>query len=222
MNKQKLKIGQLVQLNPHLVRNKSFAGCIMVVTESFDWGAQGYVQALGKENSSVPGGQAYYKAKWDEMEPVGFAAWTMQFILFRPATLDDAQILLEWRNDSVTREASHNIGLIKEDEHLQWLKQLLINKNRKLHIAIINGIPVGAIRMDLKPNGYEISWTVSPAKRGSGIGKAIVGKFTDDITDSIYAEIKSYNVASIRIAEFIGMLLEREENGIRYYRRDNA
>lgn len=73
MQQQELKEGQLVQLNPETVGNKMFSACIMVVTEPKAWGAQGYVQALGKDGE--PGGQAYYRAKWDEMEPVGAAEW---------------------------------------------------------------------------------------------------------------------------------------------------
>ena len=50
-----------------------FAACIMVVTESKEWGAQGYVQALG--GGGEAGGRAYYRAKWEEMEFVGVAEW---------------------------------------------------------------------------------------------------------------------------------------------------
>jgi hypothetical protein len=73
MEKQKLKEGQLVQLNPDTTRNRMFAACVMTVTETNEWGAQGYVQALGQNGE--PGGQAYYRALWIEMEPVGFAEW---------------------------------------------------------------------------------------------------------------------------------------------------
>ena len=71
MKKQELKEWQLVQLNPETVANPMFAACIMVVTEQKSFGAQGYVQVLGAEGK--PGGQAYYRAKWEEMEPVGMA-----------------------------------------------------------------------------------------------------------------------------------------------------
>lgn len=73
MQEQDLKEGQIVQLNPETVGNPAFAACMMVVTEPKSWGAQGYVQALGADGS--PGGQAYYRAKWEEMEPVGNAEW---------------------------------------------------------------------------------------------------------------------------------------------------
>jgi hypothetical protein len=74
MQKQKLKPGHLVQLNPELVGNKAFAGCIMVVIDTYEWGAQGYVQALG-ETRDQPGGQAYIRVQWPEMELVGEAEW---------------------------------------------------------------------------------------------------------------------------------------------------
>lgn len=64
-----LKEGQLVYLNPKIVGNKMFSGCIMVITELKSWGATGYVQSLG--NNGKPGGQAHYRAEWEEMDLVG-------------------------------------------------------------------------------------------------------------------------------------------------------
>lgn len=69
-----LKPGNLVQLNPETVGNKMFTACFMVVTEPKPFGAQGYVQMTGKDGQ--PGGQAYYRAPWHEMELVGHAEWT--------------------------------------------------------------------------------------------------------------------------------------------------
>lgn len=70
---ENLSVGDLVQLDPEKAGNPAFAACIMVVTEPKSWGAQGYVQALGIAGQS--GGQAYYRAKHEEMELVGKAAW---------------------------------------------------------------------------------------------------------------------------------------------------
>jgi hypothetical protein len=54
-----------------------FAGCLMVVTEKRDWGLMGYVQALGENGE--PGGQAYYRARWEEIEPLtdGMVPWVI-------------------------------------------------------------------------------------------------------------------------------------------------
>jgi hypothetical protein len=72
--KDQLRPGEVVQLSP-TVGNPMFAYCMMTVTEVKSWGAQGYVQALGENGE--PGGQAYYRAKWEEMEYVGKAMWAI-------------------------------------------------------------------------------------------------------------------------------------------------
>lgn len=75
----RLKIGQVVQLHPEETLNKAFAGCLMTITEAKDWGAQGYVQALGNTRDA-PGGQAYYRARWEEMEQLhgDIAPWVAE------------------------------------------------------------------------------------------------------------------------------------------------
>lgn len=74
MEKRELKIGEIVQLSPEACRNPMFRACFMVISEPKDFGAQGYVQALGANRE--PGRQAYYRANWEEMEPTGgHATW---------------------------------------------------------------------------------------------------------------------------------------------------
>lgn len=70
-----LEIGQVVQLHPENTRNRMFAACLFIITEPKPFGAQGYVQALGEHGES--GGQAYYRANWEEMELLeeGKAPW---------------------------------------------------------------------------------------------------------------------------------------------------
>jgi hypothetical protein len=127
---------------------------------------------------------------------------------------------LEWRNNPVTREASHNTSLVSEDEHIQWLTRVLAGENRKLYVAEIDGVPVGTVRVDSESLGYELSWTVSPAMRGSGIGMAMVTENANGISGSIRAEIKVGNIPSIRIAEEAKMVFEREENGVLHFGRN--
>lgn len=76
MSDERIKPGAVVQLSPD-VGNQAFAYSFMTVTERKGFGAQGYVQALGTRESG-PGGQAYYRANWDEMVYVGQAEWVAQ------------------------------------------------------------------------------------------------------------------------------------------------
>lgn len=73
-NEIELKRGMVVQLSPE-VGNPMFACCMMTIDERKDFGAQGYVQAVGEKGR--PGGVAFYRAKWEEMEFVGHAVWQL-------------------------------------------------------------------------------------------------------------------------------------------------
>lgn len=135
----------------------------------------------------------------------------------RPATMEDSDFLLEWRNDPQTRIASHNIEEVQRDEHVQWLHSVLQNKNRKLFLAEEDGELVGTVRADYADLTCELSWTVAPNVRGQGLGKRMVALIINQLTTKIKAKIKKGNQASIRIAEYVGMVFEREEKNVLYY-----
>lgn len=137
----------------------------------------------------------------------------------RSATLRDAALLLEWRNDSHTRTASRNTHVVERDDHLKWLASSLDNKNRILLVAEEDGVPVGTVRADLIDGIHELSWTVAPSARGRGVGKRMVALFARQFPGTVRAEVKKSNDASARIAQFAGMKFEKEENGVSHYRR---
>ena len=141
-------------------------------------------------------------------------------LLLRPASINDAKILYLWRNDSMTRLSSHNTNKIKWNDHINWLKSMLDNKDKKIFIAKSNGKPVGTVRAEYIDNVYKLSWTVSPESRGKDIGKKMVRLLANKINAPIRAEIKKENVASAKIAEYSGMKLLREDSNILYYQRD--
>jgi hypothetical protein len=66
----KIKVGSVVQINPETHKG-FFPGCFMLVTEVKSWGAQGFI-AMPRSREEPPG-EAYYRAKWEEMEYVGEA-----------------------------------------------------------------------------------------------------------------------------------------------------
>jgi len=68
----------------------------------------------------------------------------------------DWKILLEWRNDIITRKNSSNSEIVKKSEHIQYLKDTIKNPNRNLFILSSNKIPVGTIREDIiEPNNMN-------------------------------------------------------------------
>lgn len=76
---------------------------------------------------------------------------------------------------------------------------------------------MGTVRTDLVAGVCELSWTVDPAYRGCGIGKAMVTKAVASISGPIRAEVKVDNHASRRIAEACGMTLASARGGILHF-----
>ena len=143
----------------------------------------------------------------------------MDAIRLRPATVQDADLLLEWRNDPDTKRASHNDGTVQREQHLSWLTAALGAGDRRLLIAEENGIPVGTVRVDFSDGVQALSWTVAPEARGRGVGRRMVALAASQITESIRAEVKVDNISSVRIAEHAGMVFEQEVNGILHFSR---
>lgn len=143
----------------------------------------------------------------------------MEKIKLRKATFNDWKLLLDLRNELETRKNSHDMEIVKEENHKEWLNYVISNENRHLFIALENDIPVGTIRADFEKskNEYEISWTTSPDFRGKGIGKKMVKLLSDHLQSRIRAEIKKGNISSVKIAEYAGMTFKKEENGILHY-----
>ena len=124
----------------------------------------------------------------------------------RHATMGDAKILLDWRNDPLTRAQSRNTDLVSLADHMAWLQKRL--GTHTLYIAEYAGEPVGSLRSDSVADGkMELSWTVAPGMRGKGYGKRMVLQFVAEIHPGkkFLASIKKGNVASEKIAVALGL-----------------
>jgi RimJ/RimL family protein N-acetyltransferase len=142
-------------------------------------------------------------------------------ILLRPARMEDSEILLAWRNDPAVRQASRDRSEIELQAHRIWLRESLENPDREIYIAERDGVPVGTVRSDFDGEIHELSWTVAPEVREQGIGKTMVALLAVEIVGPIRAEVRIGNVASVRIAEHVGMKLESVEEGIQHFRRED-
>ncbi|MBN1900071.1 GNAT family N-acetyltransferase [Candidatus Sumerlaeota bacterium] len=126
-------------------------------------------------------------------------------IMLRPATLEDAKLLFDWRNDSVTRDVSFSSEPIAWETHIPWLEKVLQNPSRKVYIGerMEDHIPIGQVRFDLhSEEEIEINIAVAPAWRGRGLGTTLIREGVDRIQRdfdgirTIIALIKPDNAAS--------------------------
>ena len=121
-------------------------------------------------------------------------------MILREVTFNDWKTLLDWRNDSSTRENSFITDEISESTHKQWLTDSLSNKKRKIYILETNSTPVGSIRSDvLDTYKYILSWSIAPNQRGKGYGTKILEIYLQGRKGEFVAEIKSENIASIKM-----------------------
>lgn len=139
-------------------------------------------------------------------------------VTLRPATLEDAPTLRDWRNDTATRENSLERTEVSAEEHLRWLTATLANPGRRLFIAEGPEGPVGTARLDFTANGRagemslewtpsaEVSLTVAPASRAHGWGSTILHALVAEARGlgrtRLDAHIRNTNAASLRA--FIG------------------
>jgi RimJ/RimL family protein N-acetyltransferase len=141
-------------------------------------------------------------------------------LTLRAAAAADARLLFEWRNDPLTRSNSLETGLVPWEEHLRWLTASLARSDRRLLVAELEGVPVGTVRFDQHADACEVSWTVAPAQRGRGLGKAIVAAAIAAAGPGVLvARIKHENAASQRIAEACGLSRVSAESDVVTYRR---
>lgn len=140
----------------------------------------------------------------------------------RPATMSDADALLEWRNDAATRQSSLSTERVEVADHLKWLKASLHSEERRLVMAEVNHHLVGTIRADVSQDGWCLSWTVAPRSRGKGIALKMLNAFIKTFNAPLYAQVKATNIASKKVAERAGFHLVKKEDGVLYYHRDGA
>lgn len=85
----RVSVSDVLQIRPECAINPAFGGCLFVVSELKGWGVMGYVPALG-ESRDKPGGQAYIRLKWEEVEHTGGkAVWIMEHHALRENPVND-------------------------------------------------------------------------------------------------------------------------------------
>lgn len=129
---------------------------------------------------------------------------------FRKATIGDAKILFEWRNDPKTRANSFNTEPILWKNHIKWLEKILANPNHVLLLYEKDKKPVGTVRIDMEENSAELSWTVAPKARGQKIGKQMIKQAAKEFDKTLTTQIKKENIASIKIAQHAGFILKSQ------------
>lgn len=95
-------------------------------------------------------------------------------LLLRKATEADIEILFCWANDKTVRENSFDSHTISFDEHTAWFNQMMSDPKKVQYIMVMNGEPIGQIRLSISKDEAEISYSISKSARGCGYGREII------------------------------------------------
>jgi spore coat polysaccharide biosynthesis predicted glycosyltransferase SpsG/RimJ/RimL family protein N-acetyltransferase len=131
----------------------------------------------------------------------------------RPATEADADALLRWRTDPVTRAASRDSGEVGAEQHQAWLAATLANPGRHLLLAADDGGDVGTLRWDRRDDGeWEVSVTVAPERRGRSLAAPLLRAGEgwlaahEPAAHTMLAAVHVDNAASLRLFDTAGYL----------------
>lgn len=95
-------------------------------------------------------------------------------VTVRPATIDDADLLLEWSNDPDTRAASFRSDPISHATHLRWLDGRLADPNARIFVGLAeDGRPIGVVRFERLALGGPAEVGISVAPRARGLGRSV-------------------------------------------------
>ena len=141
----------------------------------------------------------------------------------REVKKSDWKVLLEWRNDKITRQNSFNSDLVSVSEHKEYIKNTITSLNIKLFILEYNEIPVGTIREErLENDVLELSYTISPKYRGKKIGQLLMSTYLSGRKGSFLCRVNEENTPSIKMIEKLSFKFFNEEKGINFYKLNQS
>lgn len=124
-------------------------------------------------------------------------------VVLRAATLDDAALLLELRNDPDAVRWSTTRSVVSEADHERWCSSVLGDPAYRVRIALRGDTPIGFVRVDVREGVGTVSIAVDRAHRGHGYATMMLRAMIADCNADcqvreLAAAIHADNVASVK------------------------
>ncbi len=123
----------------------------------------------------------------------------------RKATEKDAPLIFAWANDGEARKNSFSTHEITWEEHQEWFRDILLDKNVRQYIFVHGGEDVGQIRLAIAGLDAEVSYSIAPEYRCMGYAKLMVSCLIREVKENfpeishLTARVKPGNIASRRV-----------------------
>ena len=138
----------------------------------------------------------------------------------RIASIIDADLLLNWRNDPIVRQFSKSDELISESQHIDWLKARFEKMpSEPLFIFVIDDIEAGTARLDKflgNAEALEVSILLDPKFQGNGNSRILLNLVCDFAREElgakkIVAHVHEMNIKSKGLFESEGFKYLRKQ-----------
>lgn len=141
-------------------------------------------------------------------------------VTLRPATMNDAMMVLEWQRSPETRRFAREPAVPSEAEHLVWMTRCLSDPGCLFNIILHDGAPTGVVRLNHLasqcPVAFEVSIFVAPKKYRLHLGRAALNLARRLVPEAVLnAQVHLDNAASRALFLSVGYRLE--ENWYRQY-----
>jgi RimJ/RimL family protein N-acetyltransferase len=126
-------------------------------------------------------------------------------VRLRRVSESDAEVLLAWANDPVTRAASFHPDPIDRAGHVRWLAGRLASPTTGFWIGESDGRPIGQVRVEVGVDAVgEISISIAPDARGTGLGRALLSIAVEEapralLVERLLARVRPDNPASLAL-----------------------
>jgi RimJ/RimL family protein N-acetyltransferase len=145
-------------------------------------------------------------------------------ITLRKATMDDMQMVYNWRNHINIRKCSRNNEEIDIQQHQRWFREVLDDQDRLLLIGSLDTRDIAVLRYDIDDNQAEVSVFLAPDEMGRGYGKALLAAGEKYIlanrpdVKSVIADVMAENKVSQKLFESSGYALNAMQYIKRFYK----
>lgn len=148
--------------------------------------------------------------------------------MLRLATMDDLNLLYQWRNDPDVRKWSFHTEEITIDEHKKWFEISLERDDVEIFVLEEDGQAVGQIRLTYWYDELVIGYSVDRNFRGRHLGQRMVYlmeetlKNQDDLRkDGEYfvAYVQKKNTVSRRVFQVLDYSEEEQRKWVKYVKK---
>ncbi|MES2847645.1 MAG: UDP-2,4-diacetamido-2,4,6-trideoxy-beta-L-altropyranose hydrolase [Bacteroidota bacterium] len=145
-----------------------------------------------------------------------------QDVTFIKAGTEHLQATFEWASDATVRAYSFNQNPISFEEHKNWYLKKIEQPNCMYLLAKCGNEIVGSLRFDITNNDALISYLVSPAYHGKGLGRILLAKGLDYLAkhnnkiSTARGLVMPQNIASVKVFERLGFSCTEESNQLKF------